>query len=317
MTQTFAPAPYGTPTQHPARGRHRLAVSFAVLVALLVLGGATAIAIHIRDDDSRRAYLSTNGWPAHGQGAYQLGDRSPAASPDERPVPIASLAKVMTALVVMHHLPLGDLGDGPTIVVRAADVADTARRRSRDESVVSVRAGERLTERQALVALLVPSANNIAVLLARKVSGSVAAFVKEMNATARGLGMSRTTYTDPSGYDPSTVSTAIDQLTLAEQVAQDPTLTTIMATRSYRLPVAGTIHNTDSLLGGDGFLGMKTGSDDAAGGCFMFRSVRSVRGVNTDLIGVVLGQHGHSLVDAGLYAAKQLVDRIAPTPAHP
>jgi D-alanyl-D-alanine carboxypeptidase (penicillin-binding protein 5/6) len=62
---------------------------------------------------------------------------------------------------------------------------------------------------------------------------------------------------------------------------------------------------------------MKTGSDDGAGGCFMFRSYRSVRGFNTELIGVVLGQRGDNLINAGLYAARQLANRIAPTPAHP
>jgi D-alanyl-D-alanine carboxypeptidase (penicillin-binding protein 5/6) len=182
---------------------------------------------------------------------------------------------------------------------------------------VPLRAGERLTERQALMALLLPSANNVAALLARYLSGSVGAFVTEMNDTARALGMTKTIYTDPSGYDPATRSTAIDQLTLALQVTQNPTLTAMMATPSYRIPVAGTVRNTDTLLGQDGFVGMKTGSDDAAGGCFMFRSYRSVRGFNTELIGVVLGQHGHSLIRAGLYAAKQLVDRVAPQPAHP
>jgi D-alanyl-D-alanine carboxypeptidase (penicillin-binding protein 5/6) len=232
-------------------------------------------------------------------------------------VPIASVAKVMTALVVLNHLPLDGGTQGPTLVVRNVDVADTAQRRSLDQSIVEVRAGERLTERQALMALLLPSANNIAVLLARYVSGSVAAFAREMNGTAHALGMHDTTYTDPSGYEPTTVSTAIDQLTLAQHVAEDATLAAMMATPSYDLPVAGTVHNTDSLLGQDGFVGMKTGSDDAAGGCFMFRSIRSVHGFNTELIGVVLGQHGRHLLTAGLFAAKQLVDRVAPSPAHP
>lgn len=317
MTQTISRTPFGHTTLHRNRRRRRFVLGFVVLVTLLVLGGATAIAIRLRTDDSHRVYLSTNGWPAHGQGAYQLGDRAPAASPNERPVPIASLAKVMTALVVLNHLPLDGSAQGPALVVRDADVADTERRRSQDESVVTVAPGERLTERQALMALLLPSANNVAVMLARKVSGSVAKFVAEMNSTARALGMPDTKYTDPSGFDSSTVSTAIDQLTLALHVAQDDTLTAIMSTRSYRLPVAGTVHNTDTLLGSDGFMGMKTGSDDDAGGCFMFRSVRSVRGFNTDLIGVVLGQQGRHELTAGLYAAKQLVDRIAPTPAHP
>jgi D-alanyl-D-alanine carboxypeptidase (penicillin-binding protein 5/6) len=294
-----------------------LIVSVVGCVVLLVFATAAAVALRTRDADSRRAYLSTNGWPERGQGAYQLGGGQPAASPYQHPVPVASLAKVMTALVVLRHLPLDGSADGPALVVRDEDVADTARRVDRDESVVAVRAGERLTERQALMALLLPSANNVAVMLARYVSGSVDAFVDEMNATATSLGMTDTTYTDPSGFDPATVSTAVDQLTLARHAADDSTLIAMTSTSSYRLPVAGTVANTNTLLGQDGFVGMKTGSHDAAGGCFMFRSHRSVHGVDTELIGVVLGQRGHNLINAGLYAAQQLADRVAPTPASP
>jgi serine-type D-Ala-D-Ala carboxypeptidase (penicillin-binding protein 5/6) len=286
-------------------------------VVLLALATAAVVVLRTRDADSRRTYLSTNGWPATGQGAYQLGAAQPAASPNEHPAPIASLAKVMTALVVLQHLPLDGTADGPALVVRDEDVADTARRANRDESVVAVRAGERLTERQALMALLLPSANNVAVMLARSVSDTVDAFVREMNAKANSLGMTHTTYTDPSGFDSTTVSTAADQLTLAQHAADNNTLTEMMSTASYRLPVAGTVANTDTLLGHDGFVGMKTGSDDEAGGCFMFRSYRSVHGINTELIGVVLGQRGDNLINAGLYAARQLADRIAPSPAHP
>jgi serine-type D-Ala-D-Ala carboxypeptidase (penicillin-binding protein 5/6) len=310
MTQTLAGF---RPTAPPARPRPSI-VGFGCLVLLLV-ATAAGVVLRSRDADSRRAYLSTDGWPEQGQGAYQLGDGPPAAGPDQHPVPIASLAKVMTAVVVLHHLPLDGTVDGPTIVVRAEDVADTARRVDRDESVVPVRAGEPLTEREALMALLLPSANNVAMMLARYVAGSVDAFVAEMNGTAASLGMTDTTYTDPSGFDPATVSTAVDQLTLARHVAADATLTAMTATSSYQLPVAGTVSNTNTLLGQDGFVGTKTGSHDAAGGCFMFRTRRSVAGVDTELIGVVLGQRGDSLIDAGLYAARQLADRVAP--AHP
>jgi D-alanyl-D-alanine carboxypeptidase (penicillin-binding protein 5/6) len=296
----------------PAVRPRRFPVAVVGCALLLVFASAVALVLGTRAADSRRAYLSTDGWPARGQGAYQLGDGRPAASPDQGPVPIASLAKVMTAVVVLRHLPLSGGADGPAIVVRDEDVTDTARRVGREESVVAVRAGERLTERQALMALLLPSANNVAVLLARHVSGSTDAFVDEMNATAASLGMTRTTYTDPSGYDAATVSTAVDQLRLARHAAADDTLTAMMSTRSYRLPVAGTVRNTNTLLGQDGFVGMKTGSHDAAGGCFMFRSYRLVAGRSVELIGVVLGQRGDSLIDAGLYAARQLADRIAP-----
>jgi serine-type D-Ala-D-Ala carboxypeptidase (penicillin-binding protein 5/6) len=157
-----------------------------------------------------------------------------------------------------------------------------------------------------------PSANNVSLLVARQVSGSVASFVVEMNQTAHALGMSHTTYTDPSGRDDGTVSTARDQLRLAQVVAKDETLAAMMATRSYWLPVAGEVTNTNKLLGHDGFVGMKTGSDDAAGGCLMFRAVWPTESGNRELIGVVLGQRGGNLINAGLSAAKQLADRLGP-----
>lgn len=241
-----------------------------------------------------------------------LGNGEPVASPDEQPVPIASVAKVMTAFLVLKHYPLDSGAPGRGFTVAQSDVTDTESRRAEDQSVVEVRAGEQLTERDALMAILLPSANNVAVLVARQIDGSVAAFVAEMNRTARALGMSDTAYTDPSGYDAGTVSTALDQLRLAQVVAGDRTLAAMMATGGYSIPVAGEVTNTDTLLGRDGFVGMKTGSDDAAGGCFMFRSERHTASGDVAMIGVVLGQQGHDLIAAGLNAAKQLADRVAP-----
>jgi D-alanyl-D-alanine carboxypeptidase (penicillin-binding protein 5/6) len=283
----------------------------ALLVVVLALLAATAFAAprHLRGGEDR-GYLSTDGWPLRGQGAYVLGNARPAVSPHEQPVPIASVAKVMTAYVVLMHYPLHAGDSGPRFVVGQDDVVDTEARRREGQSVVDVRAGEQLTERDALMAILLPSANNLAVLVARQVSGSVASFVAEMNRTARALGMSHTTYTDPSGYDDGTVSTALDQLRLAQVVAKDETLAAMMETRSYWLPVAGEVTNTDTLLGRDGFVGMKTGSDGAAGGCLMFRSLWPTESGNRSLIGVVLGQRGDNLITAGLDAAKQLVDRV-------
>src|SRR5207253_1277959 len=62
--------------------------------------------------------------------------------------------------------------------------------------------------------------------------------------------------------------------------------------------------NTDRLLGYDGFVGVKTGSDDAAGGCFAFRAIRWIDGKRTTITGVVLGQPGHDRIAAGLAAAE-------------
>ncbi|MBO0730164.1 MAG: D-alanyl-D-alanine carboxypeptidase [Acidimicrobiaceae bacterium] len=298
----------------PRHTRSTVGVLLATALALLLAATAFAATSHLLNDKDR-TYLSTDGWPVRGQGAYVLGTGQPAVSPDEQPVPIASLAKVMTAYLILKHYPLHGRDSGRQFVFGARDVVDTERMRREDQSTVDIRAGEQLSERDALMAILLPSANNVADLVARQVDGSVASFVAEMNHTAQALGMSHTTYTDPSGYDAGTVSTALDQLRLARLVAEDKTLEDMMATRSYSLPVAGEISNTDALLGHDGFVGMKTGSDDAAGGCFMFRSERHTASGDITLIGVVLGQQGHNLITAGLYAAKQLVDRLAPSAA--
>ena len=256
--------------------------------------------------------LPSTVWPAHGQAAFiQTGQSQIQASPDQHPAPIASVAKVMTAYLVLRDHPLQPGQDGPTIRLTDADVVDTDRRRGQQESVVSIAAGEQLTERHALQALLLPSANNIAAVLARWDAGSVDRFVVRMNATAQSLGMTSTRYTDPSGYDDATVSTAADQVRIVDRAMRLPVFASIVATPSATLPVAGTVHNTNTLLGHNGFVGVKTGSTRAAGGCFAFQAIRWIDGKRTTITGVVLGQPGRNQIAAGLAAADAMVDRIA------
>jgi D-alanyl-D-alanine carboxypeptidase (penicillin-binding protein 5/6) len=251
-------------------------------------------------------------WPAHGQAAFiETGRSQIQVGPNQHSAAIASVAKVMTAYLVLRDHPLGPGEDGPTIMLSDADVADTDRRSRQEESVVSVAAGEQLTERQALQALLLPSANNIAAVLARWDAGSADRFIARMNATARSLGMAHTRYTDPSGYDDATVSTAADQVRIVDRAMHLPVFASIVATASATLPVAGAVHTTNTLLGHNGFVGIKTGSDDAAGGCFAFRAIRWIGGKRKTITGVVLGQPGHDQIAAGLAAAEAMVDRIA------
>jgi serine-type D-Ala-D-Ala carboxypeptidase (penicillin-binding protein 5/6) len=144
--------------------------------------------------------------------------------------------------------------------------------------------------------------------LARVVSGSVPDFVDEMNAAARRLGMTSTRYTDPSGYDPGTVSTAHDQVLLARAAMRIDAFADIVAEPSAVIPQAGLVRNTDRLVGQDGFIGIKTGSDQAAGGCFMF-AARSSSGRQL-VYGVVLGQRDGPLISAALSAARRLADSV-------
>ena len=281
---------------------------------LAVIAACAYVAFRATRGDTPHDYLANGDWPTRGQASIVVGSGRVESSPGQRPVPIASVAKVMTAYLVLRSAPLSPGADGFSLTVTEADAENTLARQRNDESVVPVEAGEVLTERQALAALLLPSANNVATMLARHVSGSVESFVNEMNRTAQSLRMKHTTYTDPSGLDESTRSTGADQILLARVAMRDTTFASIVATPRYELPVAGAVRNTDTLLGRRGFVGIKTGSDDAAGGCFMFRTKRIVNGRSTDITGIVLGQQGDDLIASALNAASQLADRVAPAP---
>jgi len=251
-------------------------------------------------------------WPREGQAAIEVeGVGSAGATPAQRPVPIASVAKVMTAYLTLLEHPLAPGQEGFDVTITPAEVAEEGERMALDESVVPVHVGERLSERQALTALMLPSANNVAALLAVHDAGSVPAFLARMNATARALGMRSTRYTDPSGYLDTTVSTAADQLELALAAMRVPAFAAIVDQPSATLPVAGRVRNYDALVGSDGFVGVKTGSDAAAGGCLVFAKRTLVAATPLLVLGVVLGQRAGALIDAALESARRLADSLA------
>jgi D-alanyl-D-alanine carboxypeptidase (penicillin-binding protein 5/6) len=288
-------------------------VPLAAVLALLLVPTAYAGARHLLNDKAR-AYMSADGWPRRGQAAYVLGDGRSAASPHEQPVPIASLAKVMTAYLILKRYPLSDAQDGFTITVTATEAEAEAQDAAQDQSVVAVRAGEQLTERQLLEALLIPSGNNIARMLAARSAGSETRFTAEMNAEAHALGMDHTIYTDPSGFAPSTVSTAADQLRVFQRAMRFAVFRQIVSMASVTLPVAGTLTNYNPLIA-EGYAG-KTGSDSAAKGCLAFFTHLTVAGRRQTAVGVVLGQGQGSdaseLLAAAGEAAQQLVGSLAP-----
>ncbi|TML46264.1 MAG: D-alanyl-D-alanine carboxypeptidase [Actinobacteria bacterium] len=292
-------------------------LSYQLLASSSSTGASSIDVLRKAQRGARGEALPGPVWPAYGQAAVQIGQSQVQAGPNQHAAAIASVAKVMTAYLVLRDHPLRPGEDGPTITLTDADVADTDRRRGQHESVVPIAGGEQLTERQALQALLLPSANNIAAVLARWDDGSAERFVARMNAAARSLGMTHTRYSDPSGYDDATVSTAADQVRIVDRAMRLPVFASIVATASATLPVAGTVHNTNTMLGRDGFVGVKTGSDRAAGGCFAFRAIRWIAGKRTTITGVVLGQPGHDQIAAGLAAADAMVNHLAGQRAAP
>jgi D-alanyl-D-alanine carboxypeptidase (penicillin-binding protein 5/6) len=267
--------------------RRRLLLGTAL--TLFVAHAALAAGGHLLKAKGR-PYVSAVRWPPHGQAALVLGNGRPAASPREQSV---------------------------SITVTAAQEQAVAQDARQGQSVVAVAAGERLTERQLLEALLIPSGNNIAQTLAAQIAGSQTRFVAEMNAQARALGMDHTIYTDPSGFDPGTVSTAADQLRVFERAMRFSVFRQTVSMASVTLPVAGTVTNFNPLIA-DGYAG-KTGSDSAADGCLAFFTQVTASGRRLTAAGVVLGQ-GQGSDTAGLLAAagdaaERLVGSVITAPA--
>jgi len=252
-------------------------------------------------------------WPGQAEAAVGLpGTGLLGTDGGSQPVPIASLAKIMTAYVVLGDHPLPAGGSGPTITATAADAAAYASDQRQGQSVVRVVPGEKLTERQALEALLIPSGNNIGAMLAGWDAGSEGAFVAEMNADASRLGMDQSHFADASGVDPASMSTADDLLKVAAHDMADPAFASMVTMTSVTLPVAGTISTYTPLLGLQGVIGVKSGFTSAAGGCDVLAVMRTVHGRSVLLLAAVTGQTGPEvLAQAGLHALA-LVDAVGP-----
>jgi D-alanyl-D-alanine carboxypeptidase (penicillin-binding protein 5/6) len=230
-------------------------------------------------------------WPAQGEAALLVdGVGDLGSSGGQSPVPMASTAKLMTALLVLEDHPLVLNDPGPTITVTRADVSTYLAERNQNESVVPVVAGEQLSEYQLLQGLLLPSASNFADMLATWDLGGVPAFVGRMNARAATLGMSATHYADVSGFSPQSVSIPADLIKLGQTAMRLPVLAQIVGQSQVTLPVAGLVHNLDTLLGQGGVVGIKTGHTDQAGGCFVMAADLTIDGVSIRVYAAVVGQ---------------------------
>ncbi|WP_426368587.1 D-alanyl-D-alanine carboxypeptidase family protein [Streptomyces sp. E-08] len=228
-------------------------------------------------------------WPTEGQSSAEVeGLGSLGTRGEQAPVPIASITKVMTAHVILTSHPMAADEQGATVT---ADQQAADESYSPTESTAPLVAGRDYTQRELLELMMLPSGNNVARLLARWDAGSQEEFAEKMNETASKLGMDRTTYTGASGIEPSTQSTATDQLKLARAVMKNEAFRKIVATPTVTAPGVGVqIRNSNKLLGQDGVIGLKTGSSTPAGGNLMWAATQEVAGTSRLILGVVLHQ---------------------------
>jgi serine-type D-Ala-D-Ala carboxypeptidase (penicillin-binding protein 5/6) len=218
--------------------------------------------------------------------------------------PMASVTKVMTALVVLES---GDLDQEIRVPKAAFDYVWKYGGES-----AALRPGDELTVQELLEALLLPSGADAAYTLANAYGPGLNAFVARMNATAARMGMAHTHFTSPDGLpyptETSTYSTPSDLLTLGLAAMRFPAFRSIVDQQFYHLPKGPEHHqywwdNTNELIGSyQGAVGIKDGYTDDAGHCLLFEAVRNGR----TLIGVVLDSPATGVAAAAQDAAQML-----------
>lgn len=239
-------------------------------------------------------------FPSFGHAAIGMVGRSGslAVSGSQGRRSIASITKVITALVVLEARPLGANEPGPTITTTARDVTILEEVLAAGGSWQTVQPGWKLSERQVLETMLIPSANNYAKTLALWAYGSESAYLKAARAYLAKHGLSRTTVVDTNGLDPGDRSTPRDLVELGKLALAKPVLREIVSTKSKVIPRIGQIENTNALLGEAGVNGLKTGTTEEAGACLLFSATVTVDGVKATLVGVILGAASHPQLDA-------------------
>ncbi|PSR34325.1 MAG: D-alanyl-D-alanine carboxypeptidase [Sulfobacillus benefaciens] len=202
--------------------------------------------------------------------------------------PIASTTKIMTAYLVLHtpSMPLQRV-----VTITPVEVDNDRRGVLKADSEVPLAVGQRVTVNDLLWALMLPSADDSAWVLARTVSGNPNTFVSLMNRTAQKLDMRRTHYVDPDGVNHAGYSTARDLLKLTAVAMQDPEFRHLVGTAQHTTTSFGTLVNLNQLLGNyPGAIGVKTGWTPWAGSCLVFADQRKLYHRSITLYGVVLGE---------------------------
>lgn len=216
------------------------------------------------------------------------------------PLPMASITKLVTMMVVLQAKPLADGQEGPSVTMTSADVSLYNRYLAQNGSISPVRSGLVFTQHELMELSLVRSADNYAASLAVWAYGSMDAYLAAAKSWVAAHQMPSMTITDPTGIDLSDAASAADLLTLGKLALADPVIAGIVSMKSVTIHDVGTLKNTNSLLGSLGIVGIKTGTLTGAGSNLLFASEHKVDGEKVTIVGVVLGGSTHAIIDADI-----------------
>lgn len=201
-------------------------------------------------------------WPASGSASISVEGMGGVLASAGDTVPIASITKVVTALLVLEQMPLALGEQGPEFRFTARDNLAYWDYRANGESALDVPVGGTLTQYQLLEGMLIGSANNYADRLAGNLWPTDAVFADAANTWLSTHGIPGVTVVEPTGLDPRNTASPEALIALARRAMADPVIAEIVAKPSVELPGAGLVTNTNGLLADPGVLGIKTGTLD-------------------------------------------------------
>lgn len=208
------------------------------------------------------APVTTLPWPAEGGAAVSVGGIGTVASTDES-MPIASIAKVVTALLVLDRMPLAPGESGPDFRMSSSDRDDYWAARDNGESALDVPVGGSLTQYEMLEGMLIGSANNYAQRLADELWPTDAVFADAARGWLDTHGITGIRIVEPTGLDDRNQAAPEALLPLAAAALANPVIAEIVDMPAVELPGAGLVENSNQLIATDpAVIGLKTGSLD-------------------------------------------------------
>lgn len=300
--------------QKPKRSRKlKVIIAAALVVGVLFVTHKPDKAAEAHVAPPKPAYAADVVWPAEAKAAAIgiQGSGVVSSHNDSKPRPIASIAKVITALAILEKKPLKGDESGPLVPITERDEQLYRDYVAKNGTVVLIKAGVPISERDALEAMLLPSANNVADTTAIWAFGSLKNYHDYANDMLKRLGLKDTTVgVDASGLDPSTKSTASDLVRLGEIALKNPIIAHIVALPAANIPFAGDIPNYNAMVTKYGYTGLKPGESIQAGNTLLFSTNGTANGKPVTIIGAILGTENYRESNAG---ALQMVDSIKKT----